>query len=183
MKTIDRSKWKLLLVAAPIALLLAFAIPSVASAEDGVQVVLFNDSNENGEIDAGEMLDSPHKIQISGSGDYSTGDTIPAGDLPASGRLHSGGVYGDWRNMDPADDDGGDSEKLELEFATVHVTLYNGDETLDHPHRVEVSGVGDLTTCDPFHVPPDTEISYRLHSGGVYGGWQKTKFSVGKTEW
>ena len=179
MKAISNNTWKLLLIVVPIALLLAFMIPLVASGQDGVKVVLFNGD---------EILGDPHKVQISGLGDYTTGDMIPSGDLPASGRLHRGGVYGDWQTMDPANDDGSDNSKLELEFATVHVTLYNDEdddgieegEKLSGVHKVEVSGVGDFTTCDMFHVPPTAKLSYRLHRGGVYGDWHRdTSFQAG----
>lgn len=66
----------------------------------------------------------------------------------------------------------------------MHVTLYNdsnedGDyedegEVIGDPHKVQVSGSGDYTTSDTFHVPSGTNISYRLHSGGVYGRMSAT---------
>jgi len=148
-----------------------------------LEVVLFNGN---------EVLGAPHKVQVSGSGDYVSGDTIPWKDLPAQCRLHSGGIYGPWQTCDPANDDGKSACKLELEFATVHVTLYNDTngngkiddgEKLDAPHMVQVSGSGDYKTGDTFHVPPGTNISYRLHSGGIYGGYQVRQFDAGFTEW
>ena len=67
----------------------------------------------------------------------------------------------------------------ELEFATVGVVLYNAEELLTDPHTVEVSNVGQFTTGGTFHVPPGTNISYRLRRGGVVGPWQAPQFESG----
>ena len=220
-------KYKVLPLMVIIALLLSFVMPSTVEAmENQVEVVLFNDSNGNGQIEADELLYSPHKLQVSGSGDYTTGQTftLPT-DIQLKGRLHSGSIYGPWQKLDPANDCGHDPDKLELEFATVHVFLYNedgGDGTYDPgctngdcppdpgctngdcppdpgctngdcpvdevdmlgaPHMVRVSGSGDYTTGQNFHVPPDTQIRYRLRSGDIYGPWQKQVFPAGDTDW
>jgi hypothetical protein len=136
-------------------------------------------------------LEDPHRVEVSGSGQYTTGDTIPWEDVPANGRLRRNGVIGPWMTIDPADDDGSDACRLELEFATVNVTLFNDangndhidtGETLDDPHRVEVSGVGQFTTGDTFHVPPGTTISSRLRRNGVIGPWANTTFIAGEND-
>ena len=49
-------------------------------------------------------------------------------------------------------------------------------EVLGNPHKVQVSDSGDYTTSDTFHVPPGINISYRLHSGGIYSGWTDIYF-------
>ena len=220
-------KYKVLPLMVVIVFLLSFVMPStVAAMENQIEVVLFNDSNENGQIEETELLYSPHKLKISGSGDFTTGQTfyIPT-DTQLKGKLHSGSIYSTWQNLDPANDDGNDPLKLELEFATVHVFLYNedgGDGTYDPgctngdcppdpgctngdcppdpgcsngdcpvdeadmlgaPHKVKVAGSGDYTTGQTFHVPPDTQVKYRLHSGSIYGPWQTQAFPAGDTDW
>jgi hypothetical protein len=65
----------------------------------------------------------------------------------------------------------------------VHVTLFNGAESLGSPHAVEISGVGQFTTGDFVHLPPDTDVSYRLKWGGISGPWQTQQFAAGLLEW
>jgi hypothetical protein len=49
---------------------------------------------------------------------------------------------------------------------------------------VEVYLSGVYEKCHTFHVPPDTDISYRLNCcGGGYGPWEIRTFPAGFTEW
>jgi len=130
----------------------------------------------NGDVTLGD----PHKVEVSGVGQFITSDTfhVPTG-TDISYRLRRNGIAGPWlkRKFDAGYTD------WQLEFATVHVTLFNGDVTLGDPHKVEVSGVGQFTTSDTFHVPPDTQISYRLRRGGIAGPWLKRQFNAGYEDW
>ncbi|NQT72823.1 MAG: hypothetical protein HQ553_08630, partial [Chloroflexi bacterium] len=152
-----------------------------------VSVVLYNDEDGDG-IDEGDLLADPHKVEVSGVAQFVTGDTfhVPPG-ANISFRLRRGGVVGSWQATQFA---AGDTS-WQLEFATVSVVLYNdeaGDgidqaDLLADPHKVEVSGVAQFVTGDTFHVPPGTNISFRLRRGGVVGPWQQRQFDVGDTTW
>ena len=152
-----------------------------------VSVVLYNDDEGDG-LDQGDLLDDPHRIEVSNVAQFVTGDTfhVPPG-ANISFRLRRGGVVGPWQATQFAAGD----QVWQLEFATVSVVLYNDDEgdgldrgdLLDDPHRIEVSGVAQFVTGDTFHVPPNTQISFRLRRGGVVGPWQATQFSAGDQVW
>jgi hypothetical protein len=63
-----------------------------------------------------------------------------------------------------------------LESTTVHVTL-------EGCTRVEVSGVGQFTSCETFHAPPDTNINYRLRNNNSVGSWLTRKLDAGYMDW
>ncbi|MFC2027921.1 hypothetical protein ACFLU3_04460 [Chloroflexota bacterium] len=153
-----------------------------------INVVLYNDEAGDG-IDPGDILGDPHKVEVSGIGQFTTGDTITSiqsGDT-VNYRLRRGGVVGPWqqRTFNVGD------TVWELEFATVSVVLYNdeaGDgidqsDLLDDPHRIEVSDIAQFVTGDTFHVPPGANISFRLRRGNVVGPWQATQFEAGDYVW
>ncbi len=145
-----------------------------------VHVTLFNDTNGDDVIQDEEKLADPHRVEISGVGQFTTDQVfhVPP-DVQLSYRLRRNGIAGPWlkRNFDAGYGD------WQLEFATVHVTLFNGDETLADPHRVEVSGVGQFTTDQVFHVPPDVQLSYRLRRNGLAAPWLKRDFDAGYEDW
>ena len=148
---------------------------------DAILVVLYNDEADDG-IDESDFLDVPHTVEISGMGQFTTGDSLDIEDgQTVNYRLRRGGVVGPWQQatFPGVVTDG----EWRLEFATVSVVLYNTDDLLDDPHRVEVSNVAQFVTGETFHVPPGANISYRLRRGGVVGPWQATQFEAGDFVW
>ncbi|MEE9615573.1 MAG: thrombospondin type 3 repeat-containing protein, partial [Anaerolineae bacterium] len=155
-----------------------------------INVVLYNDEGDDG-IDAGDLLSDPHRVEVSGLGQFTTGDIFQvAPGATVSFRLRRGGVVGPWQQATFPDDLTAGGE-WQLEFATISVVLYNDEDgdgldsgdLLDAPHVVEVSGVAQFVTGDTFHVPPNTNISFRLRRGGVIGPWQARQFSAGDEVW
>jgi len=149
-----------------------------------VHVTLWNDDNDNKQFDPGEEItpeeDGAIKVDVSGVGQYQTSGIIhlpPNTDI--SYRLMRGGIAGPWLKTQFA----AGYTDWKLEFATVHITLFNGAEQLGDPHKVDISGVGQFTTGNIVHLPPNTDISYRLLRGGIAGPWLKTRFGAGYTDW
>ena len=71
-----------------------------------------------------------------------------------------------------------------VEYATVHITLYNDNVTLDDDkYFLEISVIGKLGTCDTFHVPADAKISWRARTDTVCGPWQEMSWEAGAHEW
>ncbi|MDA1347620.1 MAG: hypothetical protein O3A47_01950 [Chloroflexi bacterium] len=103
---------------------------------------------------------------------------LPPGEK-VSYRLISGEIKGPWQKttFEPGETIWG------LEFATIAVTLYNGDEVLGDPHKVEISKIGVFGSGDVVHLPPGEKVSYRLISGEIKGPWQKTTFEAGDLDW
>jgi hypothetical protein len=136
-----------------------------------VHVTLHNDGVE---------LGADYQVEVSGVGTLTTCDTfhVPP-NTSIQYRLRTATIAGPWQyaKFDPG------KTEWALEFATVHVTLHNDGDILGADYQVEVSGVGTLTTCDTFHVPPNTSIQYRLRTATISGPWQYAKFDPGKTEW
>ena len=60
---------------------------------------------------------------------------------------------------------------LNLEYTTLNVNLYNGATKLtdETKYWVEISGWGTAIHGDPVHLPPNTDISYKLGSKGATG--------------
>ena len=61
----------------------------------------------------------------------------------------------------------------------MQIGLCESDTTL----QVEVSGVGTFGNGEVMHVPPGSNISYRLRRGSCVGPWNATQFSAGDTTW
>ncbi len=96
-------------------------------------------------------------------------------------RLRRNSVVGPW--LGPVQFAAGD-QPWSLEFATVQVTLTNDGTTLGDPHKVEVKNVGQFTSGDVFHVPPDTPLEYRLRRNSVVGPWLgPVQFAAGDQFW
>ena len=127
-----------------------------------------------------DTLGDPHKVEISKVGVFSSGDVVhlPPG-KKVSYRLISGEIKGPWQKTTF---EAGDLD-WRLEFSTIAVTLYNGDEVLGDPHKVEISKVGVFSSGDVVHLPPGKKVSYRLISGEIKGRWQKTTFEAGDLDW
>jgi hypothetical protein len=133
-------------------------------------------------------LDSNHKVEVTGVGTFTDGQVFHA---PPGANLQyrlvsvgTGTINGPWLYHPFA---AGDSD-WELEFATVTVDLFNGvDHDLDNHHKVEVTGVGTFSNGDAaFHVPPGTNLQYRLVSvgtGTINGPWLYHPFAAGDSTW
>ena len=83
-----------------------------------VSVVLYNDVGDDGTIDESDLLDDPHRVEVSNVAQFVTDDTfhVPPG-ANISYRLRRGGVVGPWQATQFAAGD----FVWELEFATVHI--------------------------------------------------------------
>jgi len=114
--------------------------------------------------------------RLLGVAQFVTGDTfhVPP-NTQISFRLRRGGVVGPWQATQFSAGD----QVWQLEFATVQIGLCESDTTL----QVEVSGVGTFGNGEVMHVPPGSNISYRLRRGSCVGPWNATQFSAGDTTW
>ncbi|MBZ0278013.1 MAG: hypothetical protein K8I60_17835, partial [Anaerolineae bacterium] len=127
------------------------------------------------------LLGDPHKVEVSGVGYYTSGDTfhVPPG-ANLSYRLRRNGIAGPWQQISFA---AGETD-WSLDFAMVSVSLFDAsDNLLGDPHKVEVSGVGYYTSGDVFNVPPGANLSFRLRRNGIAGPWQQVSFAAGATSW
>jgi hypothetical protein len=135
--------------------------------------------------DGVELTDPKYYLEVAGVGNIYNGDVVVTDKPTWQLRARTDSIAGPWFYWNTA------NSILDYEFATVHVTLYNdvdGDgidpeDELSGEYQVEITGVDTLTTCDWFHVPPNTSIQYRLRTATITGPWQYTKFAPGENEW
>jgi len=158
-----------------------------------VHIVLWNDTDGDGVIDEDEKLaNPPHYLEISGIGNVGTCDTIHVPvDANIRWRARTGSITGPWQNKSW---DSGGLHEWEVEYATVHVVLYNDEDgdgideddklTDKGKYYLEISGIGNVGTCDTIHVPVGANIRWRARTGSITGPWQNKSWdSGGPHEW